>query len=112
MNDIALLVIVQLITVITVAGTMFALVAPGNATIAPAFTGFYTQIDLGSPGLPGQLGGINFLAGDLNTLIVGGDANGSAGAIYTVPVIRGWAVTSPRSAVRAFTRPRPTSMAV
>jgi hypothetical protein len=65
--------------------------APARAqTITPEFAGHYTLTDLGGPpGVPGPLGGLTFLAGDLNTLLIGGDANDPDGAIYAVPVIRG-----------------------
>jgi hypothetical protein len=41
------------------------------------------------PGLPESYGGLNFLAGDNNTIIIGGDANESPGALYAIGVVRG-----------------------
>ncbi len=53
-----------------------------------AFTSSYTCNDLGQPaGVPGALGGITFL--DNDTVLVGGAANGSTGAIYAIDVVRG-----------------------
>lgn len=58
-------------------------------TIAPAFAGSYSLSSLGSvPGVPAPYGGLTFLAGDSNTLLIGGAANGSAGAIYSIGVVR------------------------
>lgn len=57
-------------------------------TFGADFTGLYTATSLGQPGtIPGALGGITFL--DSDTLLIGGAANGSSGAIYTIDVARG-----------------------
>ncbi|MFN0012358.1 MAG: hypothetical protein ACKVS8_12025 [Phycisphaerales bacterium] len=57
--------------------------------LAPEFAGSYTINDLGSPmGVPPLLGGLTFLAGDTNTLLIGGLANGPGGGLYRVPVTR------------------------
>jgi hypothetical protein len=59
------------------------------ATIAPAFAADYSITDLGPvPLLPTPYGGLTLLAGDSNTLLIGGAANGGAGAIYSVGVTR------------------------
>jgi hypothetical protein len=60
------------------------------AAIAPEFAGDYAAVDLGSvTGLPAEYGGLTFAAGDVNTLLIGGQANTSAGLFYSVPVLRG-----------------------
>lgn len=64
-----------------------ALAAP--QTFGPDFVADYSLTDVGSPpSIPGPLGGITFLAGDSNTLLIGGSANNSAGAIYSIGVSR------------------------
>ncbi len=72
------------------AGIAAALVSSASAqTLGPAFTGLYTVTNLGGvPGLPTNYGGITFLRGDTDTLLMGGLANHSQGRIYRVPVIR------------------------
>lgn len=58
------------------------------ATIAPGFASSYTLDTLGSiSGVPTNYGGITFK--DANTLLLGGSANNSGGAIYSVSVNRG-----------------------
>jgi hypothetical protein len=59
------------------------------AIYGPDFIGLYTDISLGTPaGVPGPLGGLVLKAGDPSTLLIGGDANVAAGAIYSVGVTR------------------------
>lgn len=59
------------------------------AAIDPYYAGSYTMTDLGViGGIPGPLGGLTVLAGDNNTLLLGGSANSGAGAIYSVGVTR------------------------
>lgn len=59
------------------------------ATIDPFYAPSYSMTDLGSiSGLPGPYGGLTVLAGDTNTLLIGGNANNSSGAIYSVGVNR------------------------
>ena len=54
------------------------------------FDANYSVRDLGQPpGVPARLGGLTFLAGDSNRLVIGGEANGSTGALYSVPLRRG-----------------------
>ncbi|MBX9581173.1 MAG: hypothetical protein K2X87_12760 [Gemmataceae bacterium] len=76
--------------VLAVAGGL-ATAGPARAqSIDPFYAGSYTLTDLGGPpGLPGPFGGLTLLAGDLNTLLIGGSANTVDGAIYSVPVVRG-----------------------
>ncbi|HRV81157.1 MAG TPA: PEP-CTERM sorting domain-containing protein, partial [Planctomycetota bacterium] len=58
-------------------------------TLGPDFASTYSINDLGSPaGVLTPLGGIQFKPGDSNTLLIGGSANGPAGAIYELPVAR------------------------
>ncbi len=53
------------------------------------YAGSYSLVNLGGvPGVPVRYGGINFLAGDPNTLLLGGNANDAAGEIDTIEVIR------------------------
>lgn len=59
-------------------------------TIDPHYQGCYTIRDLGvPPNVPGSLGGINFMPGNPNVMIIGGAANGGFGALYTVGIVRG-----------------------
>lgn len=58
-------------------------------TIQPPYNSAYGYVDLGSvPGVPGPLGGVTFKWNDPQTLLVGGGANGGAGAIYQIGVTR------------------------
>lgn len=58
-------------------------------SFGPDFTADYSFADLGTPpGMPTPLGDVNFKAGDSNTLILGGAANGPAGAIYEIGLTR------------------------
>lgn len=66
--------------------------SPALASLAfgPDFAGNYVASSLGSPaGLPAPAGGLTLLAGDPNTLLIGGGANSASGAIYAVPLSRG-----------------------
>ncbi len=57
--------------------------------LAPEFAGSYAITDLGAPlGVPPLLGGLTFLAGDTNTLLIGGSANTAGGTLHRVPLIR------------------------
>jgi len=61
-----------------------------GAVIAPYYSGSYTITDLGPAGnIPNPYGGLNIVAGDYNTLLLGGTANQASGLFYTVPVTRG-----------------------
>ena len=58
-------------------------------TISPTFAGSYSFRDLGvPPSVPGSLGGLTLQAGNVNSLLVGGAANGPAGAIYSIGLNR------------------------
>lgn len=53
------------------------------------FVADYTFASLGSiSGLPNNYGGLVFKAGDPNTILIGGAANGAGGGLYEVPVTR------------------------
>ncbi len=58
-------------------------------TIQPPYDTTYTLTDLGAvPSLPTPYGGLDFLPGNPNVLVVGGSANNSLGALYTIGVVR------------------------
>lgn len=58
-------------------------------TIDPYYACAYEFTDIGSPpGVPSSLGGLVFMAGDPDTLIIGGVANSSGGVLHTIPVVR------------------------
>jgi hypothetical protein len=62
--------------------------ASQSADLSGSFASSYTLNNLGSiAGVPGYYGGITFK--DANTLLIGGDANSSSGAIYSVSLTRG-----------------------
>lgn len=66
------------------------LAAPIQAqTLAPEFAGAYSLVDLGTPaGVPGPFGGLTLKAGDINTLLLGGGANGAGGNVNQVSLER------------------------
>ncbi|HVP49859.1 MAG TPA: PEP-CTERM sorting domain-containing protein [Candidatus Bathyarchaeia archaeon] len=81
----ALLVSVCALLVMALCPNLFA-----AATIAPYYSSNYTITDLGQiPSVPDPFGGLNFVAGNYNLLLLGGDANQSGGLFYAVPVTRG-----------------------
>ncbi|MBU6412146.1 MAG: hypothetical protein KGS45_01615 [Planctomycetes bacterium] len=58
--------------------------------IAPFYQGCYTIRDLGAPpGVPANLGGINFLPGNPNVMLIGGAANGGTAELFTIAITRG-----------------------
>lgn len=79
--------------------TLTATCAAVGQTIQAPFAGIYGYTDLGAvPGVPASYGGVTWKRNDPNTMLIGGSANGSAGAIYEVGVLRdstgritGWA---------------------
>ncbi len=80
-----LLFITCALVVLALSPSLFA-----TATIAPYYSSNYTLVDLGLiPSIPDPFGGLNVVAGNYNMLLLGGDANGSGGLFYTVPVTRG-----------------------
>src|SRR3954453_18195910 len=57
--------------------------------IEPPFKAQYSEVDLGAPpGVPRSFGGLTLRDGSQNTLLIGGAANGSTGALYAVHVTR------------------------
>ena len=61
----------------------------GAQNVDPYYECAYRITDLGTPeAVPTNLGGIVFKYDDPNTIIIGGSANNSDGALYTVPVLR------------------------
>ena len=62
--------------------------ASGQTLVAP-FDGSYTVQDLGQvPGVPDSLGGLTLKAGTTDRLLIGGQANDAAGALYEIGVVR------------------------
>jgi hypothetical protein len=58
-------------------------------TIAPQYAANYSISSIGSvPGVPASYGGLTFSATDPDVLLIGGAANGSAGAVYSIRVRR------------------------
>ncbi len=77
------------------AAAIFLSVAAGSLetalgqTLSPTFITNYNLLVLGSvPNVPGPYGGLIFLAGDPNTLLIGGASASSGGQIYSVHVQR------------------------
>ena len=70
---------------------LVALMTVASAQIVqPPYDGDYQVVDLGAvPDLPGPNGGLAFLPGDPDVLIIGGQANEASGMLYRVRVIRG-----------------------
>ena len=64
--------------------------APASAqTVEPPFDTAYALTDLGAPpGVPAALGGLTLKAGTTDRLLIGGAANGDAGALYEIGVKR------------------------
>ncbi len=57
--------------------------------IEPPFDSDYVFVDLGPvPGVPPRYGGLTFLAGDPNTILIGGNANTSFGKLHAARVVR------------------------
>jgi len=57
--------------------------------VDPFYASDYSIVNLGAPqDVPAAHGGLCFLRGNPNTLLIGGAANAPAGAIYTVDVVR------------------------
>jgi hypothetical protein len=69
-----------------------AALAPDSATgqtIQPPYDAVYTLADLGEvPRLPSPYGGLTFLPGNSNLIVIGGSANTSDGAFYSIGVVR------------------------
>ncbi|MCC7387198.1 MAG: hypothetical protein IT431_00370 [Phycisphaerales bacterium] len=66
-----------------------AVSAVSAQTIDPYYECAYAISNLGTPAdIPAPLGGLVFLDGDPDTLLIGGSANNPNAAIYAVPVVR------------------------
>lgn len=77
-------------TVATSAVLWLAVSIGSTQTLAPEFAGPYTVRKLGgAPGIPTSYGGMVFKSGETNTLLLGGQANGSSASIYAIQVQRG-----------------------
>lgn len=77
------------VTALTAALLLGAVPLTRAQTIAPAFVSDYSYLDLGSPaGVPANYGGLTLLAGNSNTLLLGGSANNAGGNIYSIGVTR------------------------
>jgi hypothetical protein len=72
------------------AALFIAAVAPAGGQVNDtATTEIYTLTNLSSvPGLPTSYGGLTFLTGNPNVIIIGGAANGANGALYSIGVVR------------------------
>lgn len=58
-------------------------------TLGAEFAADYSLLDLGSvPALPPPYGGVFILASEPGRLCIGGDANDSTGALYTIDLVR------------------------
>lgn len=64
--------------------------SPARAqTIPPPFADSYSFTSLGSvPGLPTNYGGLTFLLGDPNTVLIGGAANQASARVFKIQVVR------------------------
>lgn len=76
--------VVPLSTLLVLAATL-----PAQSILAP-FNVDYSFSDLGSvAGVPANYGGITFLPGNPNVILLCGGANGSSGQVFVVPITRG-----------------------
>jgi hypothetical protein len=67
----------------------FGCIGQANALTLGTDFSSYTAVELGSiTGLPTNYGGLTFKAGDINTIIIGGNANNATGRFYEVGVVR------------------------
>ncbi len=81
----------SLIAVLLSAGVALAArSASAVITVAPAYAGSYTASTIaGVPGVTSPYGGITFVPGSPNQLLIGGAANGAGGEIDSIIVTRG-----------------------
>jgi hypothetical protein len=72
------------------AALLLVAAAPASGqTIQPPYDLVYTLSSLGSvPGLPTLYGGLTFLTGNSNVIVIGGLANGASGTFYSIGVVR------------------------
>ena len=85
-------------------------------SITTAYAERYSFTDIGSvPGLPDRYGGLTFKpksANEPNKILIGGNANTSAGEIFEIAVVRGLADTSPASPAQQHSSSTAPSMMV
>jgi len=75
--------------VLSVVASLIIAIPLAAQIIEPPYDSAYTFTDLGSvPGVPPRYGGLTFFAGDSNILLIGGNANGPSGLLYSVRVVR------------------------
>ena len=69
---------------------VFLATTPAAAqTVVPPYDASYTLSNLGSvPSLPTPYGGLTFLTGNPNVIVIGGAANVAGGALYSIGVVR------------------------
>lgn len=61
----------------------------GAQVIQPPYDTVYTLTDLGTiANLPTPYGGLDFLSGNPNVIVIGGSANNASGLLFTVPLTR------------------------
>jgi hypothetical protein len=72
------------------AALALAFTGPANAqVIVPPYDAVYSLTDLGAvAGLPTPYGGLTFLNGNPNVIVIGGAANSATGALYSIGVVR------------------------
>lgn len=76
-------------SVVAFTGVLLGSAVASAQVIDPAFPACYGVRNLGTPpGVPANLGGITFKAGDPDVLLIGGNANVGSGAIYEIRVTR------------------------
>lgn len=83
---------VQRLSALLIEGIVVAALCPADllaaVVIADAFSPTYTVTDLGSPSVPVMHGGLTFLPGDPNHILLGSGANTVSGVFYKVPLSR------------------------
>ena len=81
---------ILLLTLLLLAASTLVLAPLANAqVIEPPYDAVYTLTDLGTVAqLPTPYGGLDFLPGNPNVIVIGGSANNAAGAMYSVGVVR------------------------
>jgi hypothetical protein len=69
---------------------LFVGAAPASGQVVqPPYDTIYTLTNLGSvPGLPIRYGGLTFLTGNSNVIVIGGLANVASGTMYSIGVVR------------------------
>ena len=83
--------VVRKLTAVLLLVGLLVITGPANGQIAivPPYDSLYSFLDLGPvPGLPSYYGGLTFLLGEPDTLLIGGSANTASGLLYSIEVIR------------------------